>query len=125
MASKREAQFGVLLRHWLRANPLPTCALELKQTASDSLPFGAVEPQQIDYAEAISEGNGVLIRVQGTNGEPDYLWMRVEPAYIVIKYPSCFVFVTVEAFTKERNISDRRSLTSARARQICTVYVEL
>lgn len=126
MASKREAQFGVLLRHWLRANPIPTCALELKQTASDSLPFGAVESHQLDYAEAISTSDtGVLIRVQGVNGEPDYLWLRKEPAYMVIRYPNCFALIAIKTFIVEKNLSVRRSLTSKRAKEISTFYVEL
>lgn len=125
--SNHEAKFGTLLRHWLRANAknISTCALEIKYTGSDSFPFGALEDHQIDFGNAITYSQGVLIRVQGTNGEPDYIWMQRKPSYVVIKYPNCFCIITIDAFVKEKASSKRRSLTSARAREISTHSVDL
>lgn len=124
---RREAKFGTLLRHWCKANAdnLDTCGLELKHTTANSLPFGALADNQIDFGNAITNSQGVLIRVQGTNGEPDYIWMRKEPAYVVIRYPNCFCILTIDAFVKEKATSKRRSLTSSRAKEISTYFVEL
>lgn len=123
----KEAIFGQLFRHWMRANASqwPTCSFELKQTKSKYIPFGAVEAHQLDYGDAITHGNGVLVRVQGTSGEPDYIWLRKEPSYIVIRFPHCFVVITVEAFIKEKESSTSRSLSVERAQKISTACVLL
>lgn len=123
----KEAKFGQLFRHWMRANASqwPTCSFELKQTGSNTIPFGAVEAHQLDYGEAISNGNGVMVRVQGTSGEPDYIWLRKEPSFIVIKYSHCFCIITVEAFIKEKESATGRSLSMVRAQKISTSYVLL
>lgn len=125
--SNHEAKFGTLLRHWFRANAknLDTCSVELKQTESDSLPFGALAENQIDFGNAVTHSEGVLVRVQGVNGEADYIWLRKEPSYVVVKYPNCFCIITIDAFVKEKATSKRRSLTSGRAREISTYSVDL
>lgn len=122
---KREADFGVLLRHWLKANPRHDCALELKQTSGSSIPFSCLEPQQIDYLQAIKSDKGVLIRVQGVNGEPDYVYLRNAPACVVIKFPKEFHLIDIDTFVMEKKRSIRRSLTNARARDISTVSIQL
>lgn len=123
----REAKFGVLLRHWFKSQRLPTCALELKQTTSDSLPFSDVKQAQLDYAEAINTSpDGVMIRVSAWNGgEPDYIWLFQEPAYLVIKYPKCFVLISWQIFEREKRMSSRKSLTIARAREIAEFMVSI
>lgn len=124
---KREADFGVLFRHWIRANPPRlTCAFELKQTMTDSLLFSSFEDHQVVYAEAVAGSpKGVLMRVQGTNGEPDYLYLYQDPVFVVIKYPHCFCIIPVASFIRERNTSKRKSLTSERAQFIAQQIVPL
>lgn len=123
---KKEADFGILFRHWLKANPMETASFELKDTrGKDSFPFDAVEAHQIDYSVAIKGDKGILIRVQGVNGEPDYIYLRSCPAYIVIKYPSFFVLIPIEIFIEEKKISMRKSLTESRAKAIATTLVTL
>lgn len=123
----READFGTLFRHWLHANPLKiSCAFELKQTTTDSISFACLEAHQAQYGEAIMEApKGVLTRVQGTNGEPDYFYSFRVPVYIVIKYPKAFFIIRLKAFLKERDESDRKSLTVERAREIAMISVDL
>ncbi len=65
-----------------------------------------------------------MIRVIGFNGEPDYIWMRSEPAYIVIKYPDCFVLIGWEIFNNEK-MGEKKSLTSERAKEIADYSVDL
>ncbi len=121
----READFGILFRHWIKAHPQFTAAYELKQTSKDSIPFSCVEDHQLVYLEAIRSDKGVLVRVQGTNGEPDYIYLRNEPAYIVIKFPKSFHIITPDAFLIAKRKEDRKSLTESRAKEISIKSVNL
>lgn len=125
---KREADFGILFRHWLRANPQHTCAYEIKQSGGGSLPFTALEQHQEDYLVAIREGGkGVLIRVQGGGGEPDYVYLRGCRACVVVWYgrEREFHVIDIGAWVLEKRKSTRKSLTCARAREISAVSVKL
>ena len=122
---KKEANFGVLFRHWLKANPTFSQAYELKQTAIDSLPFSALEDHQALYLQAIKSKHGTLIRVQGSGGEPDYVYLRSCPASIVVKFPREFSVIDIDTWLLERSRSKRKSLTAERASAISTVTVLL
>ncbi len=122
---KREANFGILFRHWIKANPRHSCAFELKQTSQGSIPFSCVEEHQVAYLEAVHSDVGALIRVQGTNGEPDYVYLRNAPACVVIKFPKAFHIISIDAFLLEKKRSKRKSLTSGRASEISVVSVDL
>ena len=123
---KREAKSGVLFRHWLKANPQFDCSYEMKDTrGKDYLNFSAVKDNQISYAQAIQSDKGTLIRVQGTNGEPDYVYLRSAPAYIVLKYPKSFQIIKIREFLLEKSSSERKSLTEARAKHIAVISVKL
>lgn len=114
---KIEADFGVYLKNWLKKNPLPdSCTIELKQTRTNSFPFSDVKNKQIAYAVKAKSDEGVLIRIQGTDGQPDYAYFRNAPvSYIIIRYPKQFSLIDVDAFVHERDNCDRKSLTAARA----------
>lgn len=125
---KREADFGILFRHWIKSNPRYSCACELKQTEKKSIPFDCLADHQIDYLLAINSDKGVLIRVQGTNGEPDYVYLRNEPAYVFVKYPGEFHGIAISQWIDEKARSykaKRKSLTAARAKEIAIVSVDL
>lgn len=126
---KREADFGLLFRHWLKANPLRTsCAFELKQTTEDSLPFSSVKEHQIDALMASWSYNGLLYKAPDDSRgiKPfDYFYLRFAQAYIVIRYPDCFVLIEPMTFLHEKEKSKRKSLTSARAREIAVTCVIL
>lgn len=113
-----ESKFALLFRHWLRANPGMTSAYELKQTERGSIPFSCLEEHQADYLQAIKSDKGVLIRVLGTNGEPDYVYLRNCPACVVVKYPGSFCVIDIGAWLLEKSKSPRKSLTEARAGEI-------
>jgi hypothetical protein len=120
----RESKASILFRHYLKAHPMMTCAIEMKSTDTDSIPFSAVTQAQIDYGMAIKSKKGVLLRVQAVaEGMPDYIWMREEPAFVVIKYPKVFCVIDVETFAMERSRSKRKSLTWERAQEIATIVV--
>lgn len=119
----READFGVEFRKWITKKKPHMSTFELKQTQTDSLPFASVEQSQLDWAKAIKSDEGALIRVQGTSGEPDYVWCKKTPAYIMVRYPDCFCMIHAGTFASESIMSQRRSLTSQRAKEIAELVV--
>lgn len=132
---KREANFTVLFRHWLRKyydhiNPTPIgAAFELKQTLTESIAFSSVQEHQIIALQAVQTTQGLLYKAPDDSRgiKPfDMFYLRDADAYIVIKYPTCFVLIDIDDFIVERDvISKRKSLTSARAREIATYTVDL
>ena len=127
---RREAQFAILFRHWLKANPQISCSYELKDTRDKYFfRFAELKEEQKNYALAINSNKGVLIRVQGGGGEPDYIYLRNSPAYIVIKYPSSFSVIPIQTLLLEesRLVKGKRlkSLTEKRAEEISIITVQI
>lgn len=125
---KREADFGILFRHWIKANPQPSSAYELKATKSNAIAFDSVVPHQILALQAAKTKYGILYKAPDDSRgiKPfDYFYLRDAFAFIVIKYPSMFCFIEVDTFVEERGLSFRKSLTSERARQIAVRVVDL
>lgn len=127
---KREADFGTLFRHWLKANPMINAAFELKQTTGNSIPFTDVKEHQIDALLAVSNSKtGLLYKIPDDSMgiKPfDYMYLRQALSFIVIKFPKFFVLIEPEAFIHERDIvSKRKSLTTERAKAISAITVDL
>jgi len=122
---KREAKFSILFRHWLKKNPMEDCSFEMKDTrGKDYLAFSEVKEAQINWGRAIKSNKGTLIRITAiSEGMPDYCYFNKANAYIVIKYPSCWVMIDIDEFQKENASSARRSLLVSRAREIATIVV--
>lgn len=117
----KEADFGIALRRWIEEYKIMPSSLETKHTRGKNyLPFSEITPKQIAYANKISSDEGVLIRVQGTDGEPDYVYMRNQPAYIVIRYPDFFAVITIGNLLFERDRYKKKSLTADRAKEIAS-----
>lgn len=122
--SQKEASFGVKLRKFYEKNPQLTCSIETKQTQTDSIPFSAIEEEQLQFALAIRSDKGVLMRIAPiVKGMPDYIYMRNEPSWITIKYPKGMVWISPDRFIAERNTSKRRSLTWSRACEIASKVI--
>lgn len=124
---KHESKSAILFRHWIKANPFKTSAIETKDTrGKDYLNFNEISEAQLNWGMAIKSDKGVLVRVQAiVEGMPDYIYLRNEPAYIVIKYPKFFVLIDVEDFIEEKTISKKRSLTAERALKISEKIIYL
>lgn len=119
--NQREASFALKMRRWIEIHPeqLQSCSIEVKHTRDNELlPFAEVKATQIAYASMISGDKGALIRVQGTNGEPDYVWLRQAPSYIAISYREFFCIVTAASLVAERDERGRKSLSADRAKAI-------
>jgi len=119
---KQETAFGLKLREWIEKNLRVTCSMETKDSrGKDYLNFNDVTEGQVNFAIAINSDKGVLIRVTGLDGEPDFVYLRNEPAYIVVKYPRCFCLIDIKTFVLEKGRSKAKSLTSSRAKEIAEV----
>src|ERR1035437_6369589 len=87
----KEADFGVQLKAYFEKHKPETCGIETKHTrGKDSLPFSEVKPEQIVFANNASGDKGAWIRTLGMNGEQDYVWLKNEISFIVIKYPKFY-----------------------------------
>ena len=115
---KQEADFGVFLRHWIDKNPqFKTCAIEIKHSrGKNRFNFSELKTEQIAYGLKIESNDGILIRIKGFHGEPDYIFMRNEPAFICIKYPKGFCIIDIKDWVKEKQNS--KSLTYERALEL-------
>lgn len=120
-----ESKFALVFRHWLKANPSYSSAFEVKSTEGKSIPFNCLEPHQATYLQAIKSNKGTLIRVQGTGGEPDYVYLRNCSANVVVRIGREFHLIDVDTWLLEAHRSPRKSLTGARAREISIVSVSL
>lgn len=117
----KEANTGINLKHFIERTTPQTCSMEVKDTrGKDYLAFAEVKDEQIVYALRVNSSKGAWIRTLGMNGEPDYIWMKNEMAYIVIHYPKGIVFITIDNFIFEKEKSKRKSLTWDRAKEIAS-----
>lgn len=116
----RESKFALRFRHWLRAQKLDFSAtFELKDCSDKkSFAFSELKEEQENWALAISEGKGVLMRQMGGNGEPDYTYHYKDPAFVVINFKEGFTIITIQNLLQEKVTSTRKSLTYARAKLI-------
>lgn len=124
---KREANFQTTFNHWLKAVHKKTGAFELKQTKGNALPFNAVVPHQV---QALLQVRGIRssafvykIVDCGYENPFDCFSMSNEDAFVVIKYPDFFCLIDILDWCNEVERSDRKSLTSERAKEIATIIV--
>ncbi len=125
---KHESKSSVLFRHWLMANPelTSTCAFEMKDSrGKDSISFAEIKEPQIDYGRAIMESpKGVLIRTLGGGGEPDYIFLKKENSFTVIKFPNCFCVINTRLLGNMKIMSAKKSLTLEKAKEISERVIE-
>ncbi len=120
---KREAQFGLKFRQWLKENPMKSALFELKQTTTGRLAYSAVKQHQIDWLRAAKSKYGALYKpmdFQGVQLPCDYLYVRKGGGWVVIRYPKVFCIIDVDEFIKARDSSKEKSLTEGLAVVIST-----
>jgi len=125
---KREADFGTLFRHWLKANPIISAAFELKQTKKAYIAFSEVKDHQLEALQAAQSKQGILYKAPDDSRgiKPfDYFYLRNALSFVVIKYRKFFVLIEVDEFIKEKKKSLRKSLTEAKAKEIASLVIEL
>ena len=124
-AMKREADFSIRFRHWLRANPQASAPFEIKQTTTSSISFSVLKNSQINYLRAAASDKGILIRCPGGTGEPDYCYYRNAPSFVVIRYPNAFCIIGIREFLAEKQRSRYDYLSMSRAFDIAQTVVDL
>ena len=122
---KLEAKSGTLFRHWIMENPQRTGSYEIKDTrGKSSFNLNEWKPAQEIFAEAIRYGKkGVLIRTEGVEGLPDYVYLKDEPSFVVIKYPKHLIIIdgaTLSLFKKKK-----KTLTLGEACNISYISIPL
>jgi len=123
---KREQKFNTYFNAWVKNVYKKTAAFECKQTTTDSLPFSAVQPHQVQALLCASEGVFVWkIPDAGYQNPFDCFSLVGVPAFVVVKYPGFFCLISIQTFLEERQKSPRKSLTSARAISIATEVIKL
>ncbi len=121
--TKKEADFGLKFRTWiLKKDPkMPSGNYELKDSrGKEWIPFAEITTEQIDSAYR-SEKENLIRVVVGTPGAPDYIYQRHVPTFFVIKFPKSAEVISLGSYLLERGRSNRKSLTSERAKAISTV----
>lgn len=125
---KREAKFTLLFRHWIRANPrIRSSVFELKQTRTDSIAFAALEEHQ-EAALIAASTDSLLYKAPDDSRQSkpfDMFYMRYAEAFVVIKFPDFFCLIRVKEFVDERQLSQRKSLTALRAREIAQIVINI
>jgi hypothetical protein len=120
---QREANFSLKLRRWLMNNPRSSCSIEVKDTrGQNTFKLSEITDEQLAYSLAVRDDKGVLIRVQGLAGEPDFVYLRNEPSYFCIKYPKGFVLIAPDSIINERKQS--KTLTWGKAKDVAVFTYE-
>lgn len=122
--NRQESKFSIIFRRWWEANPLPG-EIELKDTRGKNyLAFSEVSDEQIIVGTKAGTRKGILVRCTvGTTGRADYSGLVNSLYWVVIRYPTAFHVISLEAFLMEKKRSARKSLTSERAESIATITV--
>lgn len=109
------------------ANPSRTGAYEIKDTrGKSSFNLNEWKPAQETFAESIRYGKkGVLIRTEGVEGLPDYVYLKNEPSYVVIKYPKHLIIISGETLTHFKKRAKKKSLTLGEAKDLSHKVIEL
>jgi len=117
-----QADFNKYLKHIF----YKTGAFELKVTEETSLPFGAVKDHQMTALYHAKHGNFVYkIPDDAVSEKPfDAFMLVMVPSYVVVMFRSKergqreFVMIDIDAWISEKKISERKSLTEERAKEI-------
>lgn len=122
----KEKNYQTIFNHWVKEKYKRTACFELKLSKTNSLPFSAVVPHQIEALKAASD-KGLVWKIPdlGVQNPFDCFSLFRVPAFIVIKYPESFELITIDNFCYESDRSKRRSLTYDRAKAISTISIKL
>lgn len=124
---KREANFTLRFRSWIRANPMNSAAFELKQTQTNSFAYSDLKEHQVNALLA-AKHKRILYKVtdDSLQAKPfDFFYLSSANAYVVIKYPLGFVMIDIDVFLNLKKIDTRKSLLWETAEKHATVRVKL
>ena len=135
----RERNFQSLFTKWVKQRKWESSVVvELKLAKGGSLPFEAVKPWQVEGLQN-AQSKGVYHKISDlpaykgsqttwASKKPfDCFWIINALAYVAIWYyhprqKKEFILIPINVFLKEKEQSDRKSLTEERAREIGSVH---
>lgn len=116
---KREAKFNSWFNKWVKNVYKKTAAFELKQTQTNSLPFSALAEHQKQALYAVKHSTFVHKIIDAGFQNPfDSFSLSEVPAFIVVKYPDFWCMIDIDVWIHEEENSERKSITSERAKTI-------
>jgi hypothetical protein len=117
-----EFDLGAYFQREFFKRKMPVGDYELKDTRGKSyLNYKEITDEQINNALRTQSTKGNLTRIMsGTNGAPDYRFIKNSQAFFVIRYPESIEIITVENLLYEKG-KGKKSLTYDRAKAISTI----
>lgn len=120
----KERDFQSIFNHWVKNVYRKTSAFELKQTKTNSMPFSSVKEHQKKALYNVKHGIFVYKIVDcGYQNPFDCFSLYYSRAFVVIKFPSFFCVIDIDIWLEEEKTSNRKSLTSLRAKEIAAFIV--
>jgi len=123
---KQEQKFTTIYQQWIRAGGykrIESAPFEAKHCrGKDSIPFADVPEHQRNALLACTTDKGFVWKISDMSAEQkpyDGFFFRNSPAYLVFAYTKKFYIISIHNFLHEDKVSKRRSLTEARANDIC------
>lgn len=131
---KKEADFQTKFGRWSKFNNVPTGAYELKLSKKSSMPFSAVAEHQLMSLQAVKHNQFYFKIPDATYCKLPFdcfifnsQYLGAPKAMVVICYylnrgDKEFFMIDIDVFIKEKETSERKSLTLERCREIGTRY---
>lgn len=120
----KEKNFQTEFTKWAKYRFKGSGVFELKICKEKSMPFGVVQEHQIN-ALKLSKHDSVVYKIpDGSYDQKPFDCFRVEKvsAYVVVIFyrrgQKEFFMIDIDDFIKEKETSDRKSLTEDRAREL-------
>jgi hypothetical protein len=124
---KREATFQSKFNRWVENKWHGTAAFELKLTTGQSIPFNAVAEHQM-LALLLAKTGRLVYKIPdlGVQNPFDSVCLEGISAYVVVQFWKAgekkFYMVDAEVWKQEWLLSERKSLTEERAKEIGFSY---
>ena len=128
----KERDFQTLFTKWARNRYQGTAAFELKLARGNSLPFSALEEHQKNALLGARHAQiGFKIPDTGYTNPFDFFTLSRVDAFVVVQFsnptarthPKDFYLIDIDAWCKEEETSERKSLTIEKAKEIGTLGV--
>lgn len=120
----KEKDFQVTAKHWIENEALKSGAYEFKLVHGKTIPFNALAPHQKAALLAVRRGK-VYYKIpdEGRNQKPfDAFLLNQAEAYVVVMFyergKKEFVIIDILVWNAEEEMSQRKSLTEQRAKEI-------
>jgi penicillin-binding protein-related factor A (putative recombinase) len=127
-----EKNFQTEFTKWARNRYEGTAAFELKLARGTSLPFSALEEHQKNALLGVKNAQiGFKIPDTGYTNPFDFFTLAGVPAFVVVQFsdptarthPKDFYLIDIDAWCKEEETSERKSITIEQAKKIGTLGV--